>query len=181
MTQKNSMDALSTIVDVLTPLPVEERTRLMRAAMVLLGGELPAAQSAVPADQGGNLNAPPKAAVWMRQNGLTEDQLQQAFHIADGSVDVIGTLPGGNKKEQTYNAYILAGISQLLLKGDPSFDDKTARALCGQAGCYDKANHSAHIAARGNEFNGSKEKGWTLTAPGLKRGAEIVKQMQSAT
>lgn len=180
MTQKNSLDALGTIVEVLSPLSPEERARLMRAAMVLLGDELPANAGGAPAEQPGALSLPPKAASWMRQNGITEDQLQQAFHVADGSADLIGSIPGSSKKEQTYSVYILTGVGQLLMKGEPSFDDKAARALCVQAGCYDRANHSAHLGARGNEFTGSKDKGWTLTAPGLKRGAEIIKQMQSA-
>src|SRR5258708_6511050 len=114
MTQKNSMNALSTIVDVLSPLSPEERARLMRAAMILLGDELPSKASLPPAGLGGALSLPPKAAAWMRQNGITEDQLQQAFHVADGAAEVIGTLPGNSKKEQTYNAYILSGIGQLL-------------------------------------------------------------------
>lgn len=180
MTQKNSLDALSAIVDVLSPLSPEERARLMRAAMVLLGDDLPLKSSAAIAstDNAGALTLPPRASAWMKQNAITEDQLQEAFHIADGIVEVIGTLPGNSKKEQTYNAYILSGIAQLLLKGDPFFDDKAARELCSQAGCYDSGNHSAHLGARGNEFTGSKSKGWTLTQPGLKRGAEIIKQMQ---
>jgi hypothetical protein len=78
------------------------------------------------------------------------------------------------------NAYVVSGISQLLLKGEPSFTDKDARTLCERSGCYDSANHSAHLKDRGNEFSGSKDKGWTLTAPGLKRAAELLKQMQGA-
>jgi hypothetical protein len=31
------------------------------------------------------------------------------------------------------------------------------------------------MSAKGNLFTGSKDKGWKLTAPGLKRGAELVK------
>jgi hypothetical protein len=92
-------------------------------------------------------------------------------------IDVIAALPGRNKKEQTYTAYIITGIGQLLLNGIASFDDKVARALCERSGCYDSANHSAHLRDRGNEFTGTKEKGWTLTAPGLSRGAQIIKDM----
>jgi hypothetical protein len=178
MTQKYSMEALGAILEVLSPLSPEERTRLVRAAMVMLGDELPSKSGPSSADNAEALSFPPKASAWMRQNGITEDQLQQAFHIADGSAEMIGMLPGSSKKEQTYNAYILSGIGQLLVKGEPAFDDKAARALCIQSGCYDSANHSSHLGARGNEFTGSKDKGWTLTAPGLKRGAEIIKQMQ---
>jgi hypothetical protein len=86
-------------------------------------------------------------------------------------------LLGRNKKEQTYNAYVLVGIGQLLLTGDASFDDRAARSLCEKFGCYNSANHSTHLREKGNEFTGTKERGWTLTAPGLKRGADLIKDM----
>jgi hypothetical protein len=170
------MDALATVVDVLTPLTSEERTRLIRAAMVLLGEAQSNATEELIVD---SVGLPPRAQAWMRQNSIGASQLQQVFHVADGAAELIATLPGASKKEQTYNAYIMTGIGQLLLAGNPAFDDGAARALCERSGCYDRANHSAHLAKRGNEFTGSKEKGWTLTAPGLKRGAELIKQMQT--
>lgn len=152
----------------------------MRAAMALLGEtvERPAAQTLVeaPADNVGNFS--PRAQIWMKQNSITPEHLDQVFHVSDGVAEVIAPqLPGKNKKEQTYSAYILAGLSQLLLTGDALFGDKEARALCERAGCYDSANHSVTLRNRGNEFTGSKERGWTLTAPGLKRAAEIIKEL----
>jgi len=175
-----NMELLGKVVELLQPLSSEDRGRLVRAAMAFLGEEQPSASVAVQPDSPASLSGlPPKAAAWMRQNGISADQLQEAFHINGNSVDVIASLPGRNKKEQTYSAYIIAGIGQLLVTGEPAFDDKTARSLCERSGCYDSANHSAHVKDRGNEFTGTKEKGWTLTAPGLKRGAELIKQMQS--
>ena len=106
------------------------------------------------------------------------DELQQVFHLGNGDAEVIaGDIPGKNKKEKTYSAYILIGLSKLLSTGSPAFDDKSARALCESSGCYDQANHSVHIKERGNEFTGTKDKGWTLTAPGLKRAAVLIKEM----
>jgi len=75
------------------------------------------------------------------------------------------------------NVYVMAGIAKLLEAGDPSFDDKTARDLCKSAGCFDNTNHSKYLVDKGNEFAGSKDKGWVLTAPGLKRGAALVKEI----
>lgn len=176
MTQ--NMDVLARLVELLSPLTPEARSRLMRAAMVLLGEE---PVSPVAAIEEANLlpGLPPKASAWMRQNGLSAEQLQQVFHIEGGTASVIAALPGRNKKEQTYSAYIMSGIGQLLITGEPFFDDKMARTLCERSGCYDSANHSSHLNNRGNEFTGSKDKGWTLTVPGLKRGADLIKQMQS--
>jgi hypothetical protein len=71
----------------------------------------------------------------------------------------------------------MAGIAKLLEAGDSSFDDKAARELCKSAGCFDNTNHSKYLGDKGNEFAGSKDKGWVLTAPGLKRGAALVKKI----
>ena len=105
-------------------------------------------------------------------------QLSQVFHVTDEKADVIASdMPGKNKKDQALNAYVLAGIAQLLSTGEPTFTDKEARALCTSAGCYDQNNHSATLKDKGNWFTGTKEKGWTLTAPGLKHGATLIKSL----
>jgi hypothetical protein len=184
MAKNKPMDAMTKIVEILTPLPSEERTRVVRAAMVMLGEtQSPLApstdlKSGSEDIGGGQINLPPRARAWMKQNYITEDDLQQVFHVTESGADVIAAhIPGKKKKGQTYNAYILTGIAQMLATGNPIFQDKAARALCESSGCYDNANHSAHIKGRGNEFTGTKEKGWTLTAPGLKHGAELIKEL----
>jgi hypothetical protein len=173
----------SQIVEILKPLSSEDRSRVIRAAMVLLGdlGSYPQTSDAEGASNIKVDNAvmfPPRAQGWMKQNGITESQVLQIFHIADGTAEVIAVhVPGRNKKEQTYSCYILTGLGQFLLTGTATFQDKTARALCDSTGCYDSANHAAHLKDRGNEFTGSKERGWTLTTPGLKRAAEIIREL----
>jgi hypothetical protein len=177
------IDAMTKLVEVLQPLPSEDRVRAIRAAMILLGES----QSGVPLaaeteedakQQGDELGTlPPRARSWMKQNDISAAQLQHVFHIGDGGVEVIAGVPGKSKKEQTYNAYVLAGLGQLLLTGNTTFQDKQARALCESSGCYDSANHAVHLRKRGNEFAGAKDKGWTLTAPGLHRAAEIVREL----
>jgi hypothetical protein len=186
MTTKKTTEIVSEIVELLMPLESAERARVIQASVTLLGDALPVGQSrtradgaSIAEDDGGETpNLPPRACAWMKQNGVSLEDLQQVFHLETGSAEVIaGDIPGKNKKEKTYNAYILIGLSKLLSTGGPAFDDKTARALCESSGCYDQANHSAHIKERGNEFTGTKEKGWSLTAPGLKRAAALVKEM----
>ena len=66
-----------------------------------------------------------------------------------------------------------------MISGEPKFSDKDARALCSSAGCYDPTNHAATLKSKGNWFTGTKEKGWVLTAPGLKHAATIVKNLVS--
>jgi len=178
--EKNiTLDAMTKIVEVLSPLSSEDRARVISAALALLGDVKPKITAHGPdepiADDPEVGATPPRAKSWMSQNGISAGQLQQVFHVANGETEVITTVPGRNKKEQTYNAYILTGLGQLLLTGSAAFTDKAARSLCEASGCYDSANHAAHLKDKGNEFTGSKDKGWTLTAPGLKRAAELVK------
>jgi hypothetical protein len=182
MAKNKPIDAMTKIVSILTALPSEERVRVVRAAMVMLGEtqstETVAGGIESETTAGGLTTISPRARAWMKQNGVVADELQQVFHMTESGADVIAAhIPGKNKKEQTYNAYILTGIAQLLATGNPSFQDKPARALCESSGCYDSANHSSHLRNRGNEFTGTKDKGWTLTAPGLKRGADVIKEL----
>jgi hypothetical protein len=176
---------MTKLIEVLEPLSSEDRARVIRAAMVLLGD----ADAKISPDKGiesemqtgDSEELPARAHMWMKHNNISVEQLQQVFHVAKGEVDIIAAhIPGKSKKEQTFNAYVLVGLKELLSTGNAVFQDKAARSLCESAGCYDAANHSTYLKDRGNEFSGSKEKGWTLTAPGLKRGAEIVKELARA-
>jgi hypothetical protein len=173
------LDAMTKVVEVLMPLSSEDRARVISAALALLGDVKPKTTLQEPDEPiagDPELGAmPPRAKSWMGQNGVSVGHLQQVFHIVNGEAEVIAVVPGRNKKEQTYNAYILTGLGHLLLTGSAAFTDKAARSLCEASGCYDSANHAAHLKDKGNEFTGSKDKGWTLTAPGLKRAAELVK------
>ena len=73
--------------------------------------------------------------------------------------------------------YVLTGIARLLATGEPSFDDKAARAACKNLGCLNETNHASYIKDRGNRMTGSKETGWKLTAPGLALGAALIKEI----
>ena len=57
----------------------------------------------------------------------------------------------------------------------PQFDDAEARRVCEAAVCLDAKNHSTYMKEIGKLAAGSKEKGWTLTAPGLKHAATLIK------
>ncbi len=169
------------IVEMLTPIASDERQRIIQASLVLLG------EMAEDSKNGKSKRKPgeeetgdwsSRAQTWIKQNNLSMEELQQVFLIDQGNVEVIASeIPGRGKKKQTYNAYILTGIAKLLSTGNPVFDDKSARALCKSSGCLDAANHASYLREKGNEFTGTKDKGWTLTAPGLKRGASLVKEL----
>jgi hypothetical protein len=125
-----------------------------------------------------DLRIPERARIWMKQSSLSTDEIERVFHIGEGKVEIIaGTMPGKSNKDRTFNAYIILGLCKFLEVGVPNFDDKEARSLCIAHGCYDAANHASNFKDKGNDFAGSKDTGWTLTAPGLKNGATLVKEL----
>lgn len=184
MAERKAAEIVAEMVELLTPLASEERMRVVQASMTLLGEG--STTSSVPsrtpnADSSNAPDAPllfPRAQLWARQNNITMGELEQVFHFQDGAAELIaGDVPGANKKEKTYSTYILYGLSKFLSTGSTSFEDKGARALCELLGCYDVSNHSVTLKQKGNEFAGTKDKGWNLTAPGLTRAAAIVKSI----
>ena len=179
------------IFALLEPLTSEDRHKVINGSLVLLGeasqggtrglgGSGPARQ---PADEGGKHDPdlgglPPRVANWMSQNGLTTAQIERVFDIAADGVTVIASeAPGTDAKNKTRNAYVLQGVSHFLASGDSTFDDKSARKVCEDLGCYNKTNHATYMKDKGNVLTGSKAGGWKLTAPGLKHGADLVKEL----
>jgi hypothetical protein len=175
------------LVKMLMPLGSDERQRVIQASLTLLGeASVGSAGGSKSLDGSGGsgkashgihgLSA--KANAWVRQSGITSEQLEEVFDIDGASVSVIASnMPGKNLKEKTLNAYVIFGVGRLLASGEGNFDDKSARELCETLGCYNSANHALYLSSMGNTLTGSKDKGWKLTAPGLRRGTELVKEM----
>ncbi|OCK58057.1 hypothetical protein [Bradyrhizobium sp. LMTR 3] len=177
MTQKSITDIMAAIVAELTPLQSEERQRVIQASLVLLG-ESPLAASkkstAGLSDADDSSEMPARARTWIKHNNLSLDHIQQVFHVgSDGVEIIISEIPGKGNRDKVRNAYVLLGVARLISSNDPRFDDKDARALCERYGFFDGTNHMKYMKG-GNEFTGSKEKGWILTAPGLKHGAALI-------
>jgi hypothetical protein len=178
---QQTMAAIEAVVRILGPLETDERQRVLQGVLVILRESLPTS-GGVDFDRssGSNLesNVPNRARLWMRQNNLKDEQLSQVFDLSDGVATIIASgVSGKNNSEKTIKAYVLAGVAGFLSSGEPTFDDKTARLLCETLGCYDNTNHSKYMKDKGNNFVGDKDKGWKLTAPGLKNGAVIVKEL----
>lgn len=181
MSQKDLMGSVKVIVDELTNLSPEDRGKVVGAALAFLGEEPIKFPGGSAEGEGlssaGEVQVPARARSWMKQNSLSMDQLQEVFHFEDEAVEVIASeIPGNKNRERVRNAYMLTGISQLLSNGEPKFSDKAARELCERSGFYDSTNHAKYVKG-GNEFTGSREKGWTLTSPGLRVGANTIKEM----
>jgi hypothetical protein len=177
---------VSGLYDLLEPVDPEDRKKAIRATLTMLGDETAVAGQKGAKDGGaddeeaddGGLDVNKKAKTWMTRNGVTAEQLNHVFHIDGETVDIIAdTSPGKNQKEQAINAYILTGIGEFLKAGETKFTDKAGREACKKMGCYGDTNHATYMKKPGNVLSGSKEGGWTVTGPGLKTGAELIKQL----
>ena len=181
--RKTATDVTAITTDLyklLEPLEAGDRKKVIKAALTLLGEEADVepdrSKKRDEEESGGASMLPAKARMWMRTNGITQDQLGHVFHIEGGTVEIIAAeAPGKNGKEKTISAYILTGISALLQTGEAKFDDKAGRAACDRFGCYQGNNHATILKDKGNVLSGSKDAGWTVTGPGLKAGAELIK------
>jgi hypothetical protein len=179
MVKNKFVDTMSKVVEILTPLSPEERQRVIGASLTLLGDPNIANKQVVvelKEEEANTLSL--KASLWAKQNEISKEELDQVFLVSEELSEVIASdVPGKGKKEKTFNAYVLTGVLNLLSTGNSNFDDKSARQLCKLFGCFDEANHAAFFRDKGNDFAGSKDRGWALTAPGLKRGATLVKEL----
>src|ERR1700683_5495263 len=175
----------SKIVKLLTPLDSAARQRAIQATLTIFGDVATQDNTATAATGSGKTEThgasggstvQGKAAAWMRQNDISEAQLAETFDVDGENTSVIAdTIPGKNAKDRTASAYVIQGIARLLATGEATFDDKAARKLCEHFGCYDASNHAGYLGGLGNRVAGSKSKGWKLTAPGMKAGADLVK------
>jgi hypothetical protein len=173
------------LYDLLEPADPADRKKAIRAALTMLGDDTSVANQKSDkgagtddedADDGDNSDLNAKARTWMSRNKVTTEELAHVFHIDGETVDIIvDTVPGKNQKEQAINAYMLTGVAEFLKTGESKFTDKVARETCKRLGCYAETNHATHLKKPGNVLSGSKENGWTVTGPGMKSAAELVK------
>lgn len=183
-------EAVTKVVEVLSELNSDERARVVKASLTLLGDEFTAHSDSPKAigaprsePRGGGdeeVGVHAIAQMWMRKNSISIEHLEHYFHFDQGRCVPIA-LPGNatSKREQTANAYLTQGLASYLISGDASFSDADARNFCEQSGCYDKANHAVAVKNLGNRVTGSKASGFKLTAPGLNFIADLVKQPKS--
>jgi hypothetical protein len=185
---------VSGLYDLLEPVDPADRKKAIKAALTMLGDD--AADADKKGGKGGragddnedgddpdgddNSEFSSKVRTWMSRNKLTAEEIAHVFHVDGETVDVIAdTVPGKNQKAQAINAYMLTGIAEFLKTGESKFTDKVARETCKKLGCYGETNHATYLKKPGNVLSGSKESGWTVTGPGMKTAAELIKGFTS--
>lgn len=176
-------EVLSTLINLLEPLKPEERKRAVGAALTALGDTpLDSSSGSSHEPSGGASNLDPasqkRTSTWLKQHSIATDQLESVFHIDGSDVDLItASIPGAKAGQKARNTYLLHGVARFLATGVPSFADQDARDECERYGFYDARNHTQYMKSIGNKLNGSKQKGWKLTGPGLAAAADLIKSM----
>ncbi len=177
---ENLTETLTKLIALLEPLEEEERQRIIHSTMVFFGSTLAPTKSGVPEgeqNESSEASLPIKATQWLKRNDISQQSLENIFEITDDEVEVIADLPESSNKTRTQQCYLLSGLKNLLQSGEPKINDEQARGLCRHNGCYDNANHSAYVKSLKSSVSGTKETGLTLTTPGLRAAAELVKQL----
>src|SRR6202008_631245 len=127
------------IVEQLEGLTTEERKRAIAGTLAILGE--PTLHSFAPlrehADKGaGEATEPaqyethvsPLARSWIKKIQVTQEQLEEIFHVENGKVTLIlGEAVGKGKRQQTINTYILTGAAAMLATGSADFTDDVGR------------------------------------------------------
>lgn len=173
------------VFDLLDPLEPDDRQRVIRGVLAMLGDPVLGGASAGgvyaqddPVDIGG---LGPRASKWLQKFSISAEQLEHVFHFDGGSVDLLDIeVPGNSKRQKTINSYLLVGAKQFIATDEPKFDDKSAVEYCKRNGCHDAPNHAVARNALGNRVSGSKTTGYSLSVPGLKEAADVIKQAAEA-
>jgi hypothetical protein len=177
--------ALNAIVDALQPLPSADRKRAVFGALHFLEEDwvpLPRNKQEAPAEHAEEASDvagafPPAAKTWMKKNELTAEAVESVFSFDHDKVSIIADVPGRGKRDMSIAIYTLVGLGTFLKTGERTFQDDAAREVCNTHSAYDQANHAATMREMKSELTGNKKSGWTITMPGLKKGAEIVKKI----
>ena len=64
-----------------------------------------------------------------------------------------------------------------LVRSERKLTDKEGRAACTKYACYQANNHATIMKDAKTVLTGDKSKGWTVTGPGLKAAAALVKEI----
>lgn len=184
--------ALNAIVDALQDLQSADRKRAVLGALHFLEEDwVPLPQTkggAAPSDDGSkntegsdDTAVSPVAKQWMKKNDLSGDAIEQVFSFDNGKVSILADIPGKGKRDKTIAIYTLMGLGTYLQTGERTFSDEPARAACETHSAYDQSNHAATMREMTSELTGDKKVGWTITMPGLKKAAALVKEITAGS
>ncbi len=182
-------DIVSKLHDILEPLGAPIRARAIRSVLAMFEDDPVGHEQTTTTLLG---TAPPRdtprtnskfafgkrAQAWLKKNSLTDEMLEQVYHLENGGKpELFANIPGASKREQTLNAYMLTAALAFLSTDELRFADADAVALCKKEGCHDVAIHAQTRSSLSNRVSGSKESGYVLTAPGQDAAAALIKSI----
>ena len=189
-------EAMGQVYEVLEPFSPAERQRILLGVVAALGDwesvSLPfsprspgRACAEAPTEAGPLPQGPDEAQFrkhfhrWLSQHRVPIERVHDLFHVDSEGCKFIGTeIPGASTKHKVVNAYLLAGLCAFIATDETRFEDMDAVALCKHYKCHDSSNHSTYRKRGGNFFTGDKRGGFTLTAPGQKAAADLLRNWE---
>ncbi|MGO8732738.1 MAG: hypothetical protein ACLQVM_08085 [Terriglobia bacterium] len=158
--------------------PASERSMVERSPDTQRQGEPEPAAPSGGASADSSAGISPVAQKWSTRNGLNEAQLGTVFSLGGDEIDLIAeSVPGKSKRNRMHSVILLKGVAAYLASGAARVSHQQIKETCLHYDAYDSANFAAHLKKFGAEVSGSKESGYTLTARGLARATNLVKQM----
>lgn len=109
MTAKTT-EVVTKFYELMEPLSSDDRRKVISAGMTLLG-DAPASEKASSETNGIDGTLPSRAQTWAKQNGVSDDDLAQVFHISNGTVEIIAPEIPGKSKRSKYSTAICSPVS----------------------------------------------------------------------
>ncbi len=118
---------------------------------------------------------------FMMANSLTEAHLQRVYHpLGAGAQLIVSSIPGTGKSGQQVSLALLIAVRQAMATGTFICALEDLRQMCLHYNCYDSANFAATLKNNSTLFKGRKKgEDLELSAPGMKRAAEIIKKISA--
>lgn len=108
-------------------------------------------------------------------------EYENVFAMADGKIQILKDIPGGNKSHKTINAALLIALANDL-NGIKTTTYDAVRALCSAHAFLDSTNFSSALKGAKAHFIISGSTGSqsiTLTVPGRKKAIEIANSLKA--
>lgn len=169
-------DKLNEVVAIAETCPEKYQVKcfeILLSSFVRTEVEVPITGAAITTGQVGKKVAP---AFFARQN-ITEEEWQKVFHIEGNQCSIIvDELKERTRSRKQVKLALLEGVKELLESGEATITKENLVELCKKYDAYDSPNFATHMKKQRSLFL-AKGDNWSLTKPGEKRAAEVVKEL----
>ena len=146
---------------------------ILLSSLVRAEVEVPITGAAVTAGQVGEKAAP----VFFTRQNITEEEWQKVYHLEGTTYAIIvDDLKETAKAKKQVKLALLEGIKELLTGGVATIIRDDLVESCKKYDAYDSSNFATHMKNQKSLFL-AKGDNWSLTKPGEKRAAEVIKEL----